>query len=255
MAREKEKFVRNVFERIAPHYDRMNTLISFGQHKRWRRFTMQKMKVQPTHRVLDVCCGTGDWALALAQQAVEGQVIGLDFSPKMLAVAREKMRKAGLLERVQLVEGNAMTLPYADHSFDCATIGFALRNVPDLVQVLREMNRVVKPGGQVVSLELSKPHNRLFRSLYYLYFHHLLPLMGKWFAGSYEQYKWLPESLIRFPDYERLKEIMLQEVGFQRVEVYPLTGGITAVHIGYKKEKGVDDHVEEVTNHIGNDKI
>ncbi|MFC7442132.1 demethylmenaquinone methyltransferase [Laceyella putida] len=231
---DKATFVLQVFESIAKDYDRMNTLLSFYQHKRWRKFTMKKMAVKPGDTAIDVCCGTGDWAIALAEASHTGRVVGLDFSANMLQVAQAKLSEKGLEQRVELVEGNAMQLPFPDHSFDHATIGFALRNVPDLVQVLKEMKRVVKPGGQIVSLELSKPTWPPFRAVYFLYFERILPWLGKLFANRYEQYRWLPESLIHFPDYMELARIMREEVGLIDVEVYPLTGGITALHIGRK---------------------
>lgn len=233
-AENKAKFVHGVFESIAKDYDRMNTLLSFGRHKAWRRFTMKKMNVQPGDTAIDVCCGTCDWTISLAQASRSGKIVGLDFSQNMLSIGEQKIDQLHLTEQIELVQGNAMQLPYPDNSFDHATIGFALRNVPDFVQVLTEMKRVVKPGGQVVSLELSKPTWPLFRSIYYLYFQRILPKLGKLFANRYEQYRWLPESLISFPDYKELEQIMKEEVGFDQVEVYPLTGGITALHIGRK---------------------
>lgn len=233
-AETKAKFVHNVFESIAKDYDRMNTLLSFRRHKAWRKFAMKKMNVQPGDTAIDVCCGTCDWAISLAEASGTGKVVGLDFSRNMLSVGEEKLKQKGLLHQVELVEGDAMELPFPDNTFDHATIGFALRNVPDPVQVLREMKRVVKPGGQVVSLELSKPTWPPFRFVYYLYFERILPRLGKWFAGRYEQYRWLPESLVTFPDYKELARIMEEEAGLCEVEVYPLTGGITAVHIGRK---------------------
>lgn len=233
-AENKAKFVHGVFESIAKDYDRMNTLLSFGRHKAWRRFTMKKMNVQPGDTAIDVCCGTCDWTISLAQASRSGKIVGLDFSQNMLSIGEQKIDQLHLTEQIELVQGNAMQLPYPDNSFDYATIGFALRNVPDFVQVLTEMKRVVKPGGQVVSLELSKPTWPLFRSIYYLYFQRILPKLGKLFANRYEQYRWLPESLISFPDYKELEQIMKEEVGFDQVEVYPLTGGITALHIGRK---------------------
>ncbi|SFJ57922.1 demethylmenaquinone methyltransferase [Thermoflavimicrobium dichotomicum] len=231
---EKARFVHQVFESIAKDYDRMNTLLSFRRHKAWRKFAMKKMAVKPGDTAIDVCCGTCDWAISLAEASQTGKVVGLDFSANMLAVGREKIKKMGLDPQIELVQGDAMQLPFPDNTFDHATIGFALRNVPDLVQVLKEMKRVVKPGGQVVSLELSKPTWPVFRQLYFFYFEKLLPWLGKLFANRYEQYRWLPESLVKFPDYKELARIMKEEVGLEEVEVYPLTGGITALHIGRK---------------------
>lgn len=231
----KEQFVHQVFESIAPQYDRMNTILSFRRHKAWRRFAMKKMRVQPGDEALDVCCGTADWAISFARASGDGRVVGLDFSEKMLAYGEQKVASAGLNEQVTLVQGNAMALPYADNSFDYATIGFALRNVPDIKQVLKEMTRVVKPGGKVVSLELSKPTWPPFRAVYYFYFQKILPFLGKLFANRYEQYRWLPESLVQFPDYNELAQIF-RECGLSHVETYPLTAGIAALHIGVKED-------------------
>lgn len=239
----KEKFVHQVFESIAPKYDRMNTLLSFRRHKAWRRFAMKKMNVQPGSDVIDVCCGTADWAISLAHASGSGRIVGLDFSDQMLAYGKAKVKDVGLSEQVTLVQGNAMQLPYPDHSFDQATIGFGLRNVPDIHQVLTEMTRVVKPGGQVVSLELSKPTWPPFRAVYYFYFQKILPLLGKLFANRYEQYRWLPESLIQFPDYNELAHIF-RDCGLIKVRAYPLTAGIAALHIGVKEDPSLLEKME-----------
>lgn len=229
----KEEYVHSVFENIAPKYDFMNDLTSFRFHKLWRRKTMKKLQIKPGQSAIDVCCGTGDWTIDLAKDSNSGQIVGLDFSTNMLELARDKLDRAGQQE-VDLVEGNAMDLPFADNQFDYATIGFALRNVPDIKQVLAEMTRVVKPGGKVVSLELSQPTMPIFRQFYYFYFKKILPLLGKIFANSYEQYAWLPTSLTNFPNRKNLAKIFA-EVGLVNVEDYPLTGGIAAIHIGEKK--------------------
>ncbi|MFD1427767.1 demethylmenaquinone methyltransferase/2-methoxy-6-polyprenyl-1,4-benzoquinol methylase [Kroppenstedtia sanguinis] len=231
----KSQFVHQVFESIAKDYDRMNTLLSFRRHKSWRKFAMKKMRVNPHETAVDVCCGTCDWTIALAEASQGGKVVGLDFSQNMLQVGERKVSDRNLKTQVELLHGDAMDLPLEDGQFDHATIGFALRNVPDFRQVIREMARVVKPGGQVVSLELSKPAWPPFRFVYYFYFQRILPLLGKLFANRYEQYKWLPESLMEFPDYRELAQIMEEEGCFERVEVYPLTGGIAALHIGRVK--------------------
>ncbi|MEX2460824.1 MAG: demethylmenaquinone methyltransferase [Paenibacillaceae bacterium] len=231
--KSKEEFVHSVFESIAPKYDLMNNILSFRQHKYWRRFTMKKMNVQEGQTAIDLCCGTCDWTISLAQKSKSGSIIGLDFSQNMLDYGAIKLKELDLEHQVSLVQGNAMKLPYPDDSFDYATIGFGLRNVPDLEQVLREMQRVVKPGGSVVSLELSKPTWQPFKSLYYFYFQKVLPLLGKLIVKRYEQYKWLPESLIHFPDHKQLAEIF-RKTGLTAVEAYPLTGGIAALHIGVK---------------------
>ncbi|MEI7024554.1 demethylmenaquinone methyltransferase [Paenibacillus sp. y28] len=236
-ATQKEKFVHGVFESIAHKYDLMNDVLSFRRHKAWRKFTMSKMNVRPGSTALDVCCGTCDWAISMGQASKTGRVVGLDFSRNMLDFGQYKIDKLGMETQLELIQGNAMQLPFEDNTFDYATIGFALRNVPDIEQVLSEMQRVVKPGGLVVSLELSKPTWQPFKSLYYFYFNHILPLVGRLMAKRYEQYKWLPQSLVNFPDHKQLAEIF-RRTGLAEVEAYPLTGGIAALHIGKKTQPG-----------------
>ncbi|WP_322905568.1 demethylmenaquinone methyltransferase [Paenibacillus campi] len=237
-AKPKEQFVQSVFESIAPKYDMMNDLLSFRMHKTWRKFTMQKMNVQPGDSALDVCCGTCDWTISIAEASKTGSIYGLDFSPNMLSVGQTKIDRDGWQDNITLTQGNAMDLPFEDNTFDYATIGFGLRNVPDLEKTLREMQRVVKPGGMVVCLELSKPTWQPFKGIYYFYFQNLLPLMGKMVAKSYEQYKWLPDSLIAFPGREELAAVF-RRIGLEQVQAYPLTGGIAALHIGSKEKQHV----------------
>nr|WP_127567354.1 MULTISPECIES: demethylmenaquinone methyltransferase [Paenibacillus] len=229
----KETKVHSVFQKIAPVYDVMNTVISFGRHKSWRRATMKKMNVQPGDTAIDLCCGTCDWTIAIARASETGRVVGLDFSPNMLDVGREKVMKAALDRQIDLVQGNAMNLPFPDNTFDFATIGFGLRNVPDYTRVLQEMQRVVKPGGQVVCLEMSKPTWQPFKSIFYFYFERVLPLVGRIAAKSYEQYKWLPESLKAFPGRDELAQ-MYRDIGLQNVQAIPFAGGVAALHIGTK---------------------
>ncbi|MFS1512342.1 demethylmenaquinone methyltransferase [Chengkuizengella sp. SCS-71B] len=229
----KKEFVHSVFENIAPKYDVMNDIISFRRHKAWRKFTMKKMNMQPGETAIDLCCGTCDWTISMAEESKTGKVVGLDFSLNMLEIGKKKVKSSGLDDQIDLVHGDAMELPFEDNSFDYATIGLALRNVPDLRQVLKEMRRVVKPGGQVYCLELSKPTWQPFKSIYYFYFNRILPLIGKIVVKKYEQYKWLPESLVTFPDHKELAGIF-KEIGLNEVEAYPLTGGIAALHIGKK---------------------
>jgi demethylmenaquinone methyltransferase/2-methoxy-6-polyprenyl-1,4-benzoquinol methylase len=232
-ADSKQKHVHAVFESIAPKYDMMNDILSFRRHKAWRKFTMRKMEVQHGQSSLDLCCGTCDWTVALARASGKGNTVGLDFSRNMLDIGQAKIDKLGLGNQITLVHGNAMELPFPDHTFDFVTIGFGLRNVPDIVKVLKEMKRVVKPGGKIVCLELSKPIWQPFKGIYYFYFEKLLPLMGKWFVKSYEQYRWLPQSLASFPDLQTLAELF-RSVGMRNVKAYPLTGGVAALHIATK---------------------
>jgi demethylmenaquinone methyltransferase/2-methoxy-6-polyprenyl-1,4-benzoquinol methylase len=229
----KQTHVHAVFESIAPKYDMMNDILSFRRHKAWRSFTMRKMEVKQGQTSLDLCCGTCDWTIALAKASDNGQTIGLDFSRNMLDIGQAKIDKLGLGDQIKIVQGNAMELPFPDNSFDFVTIGFGLRNVPDIMKTLKEMKRVAKPGGKIVCLELSKPTWQPFKGIYYFYFEKLLPLMGKWFVKRYEQYRWLPESLASFPDLQALAELF-RDVGLRNVKAYPLTGGVAALHIGMK---------------------
>lgn len=232
-AESKQRKVHAVFENIAPKYDFMNSVISFRRHKAWRKYTMRKMNVQPGQTSLDLCCGTCDWTIALAKASGTGKTIGLDFSRNMLDVGQAKVDKEGLGDQISLVQGNAMALPFEDDSFDFVTIGFGLRNVPDYEQVLREMRRVVKPGGKVVCLELSKPTWQPFKGIYYLYFEKLMPWISKVLVKKYEQYSWLPESLTTFPDMRALAD-MFRGVGLREVKARPFFGGVAALHIGTK---------------------
>ncbi|ASJ53420.1 demethylmenaquinone methyltransferase [Brevibacillus formosus] len=231
---EKAEFVHSVFESIANDYDKMNNVISFGSHIAWRNYTMKQMNIQPGHTALDVACGTADWTIALAKAVgKEGSVVGLDFSQNMLDVGAYKVANAGVGNNVKLVNADAMNLPYEDHTFDFVTIGFALRNVPDIQQVLNEMARVVKPGGKVVSLEVSKPPFIPYRKLFYLYFYKILPFIAKLTVNKYEEYAWLPQSLTNFPDSRELAS-MFQKAGLDPVQVKLFMGGVSALHIGTK---------------------
>ncbi|WP_400242015.1 demethylmenaquinone methyltransferase [Niallia sp. JL1B1071] len=227
----KEEKVHNVFEKIYGNYDKMNSLISFQQHKLWRKDTMKRMNVLKGSACLDVCCGTADWTISLAEQVgPNGEVIGLDFSENMLSIGKQKTAE---YKNIQLIHGNAMELPFADNHFDFVTIGFGLRNVPDYLTVLKEMRRVVKPGGMVVCLETSQPTMPIFRQGYYMYFRYIMPLFGKLFAKSYKEYSWLQESARDFPGTKELAT-MFEEAGLKRVGYKPYFGGVAAVHFGYK---------------------
>lgn len=236
MQQSKEQRVHHVFEKIYENYDKMNSVISFQQHVRWRKDTMKRMNVKVGSKALDVCCGTADWTIALANSVgAKGEVYGLDFSENMLKIGQKKVKELGL-EQVELIHGNAMELPFEDNSFDYVTIGFGLRNVPDYMQVLKEMNRVLKPGGMAVCLETSQPTMFGFKQLYYFYFRFIMPTFGKIFAKSYEEYSWLQESARDFPGMKQLAS-MFESAGFKKVFFKPYSGGVAAVHIGYKNSE------------------
>lgn len=231
----KEERVHKVFENIYGSYDKMNSIISFQQHKKWRKDVMKKMAVDKGKKALDLCCGTGDWTISLAREVgAQGEVYGLDFSKNMLEIAKDKVDQLQL-NQVTLLHGNAMELPFEDNTFDYVTIGFGLRNVPDYMQVLKEMQRVLKPGGLAACLETSQPTMMGYRQLYYLYFQFIMPLIGKVFAKSYKEYSWLQESARNFPGFEELAN-MFVEAGFVEVKYKPYSGGAAAAHIGFKEK-------------------
>lgn len=231
--KNKEEYVHDIFSSIAHRYDLLNTTLSFNRDKYWRRFAVSKTGLKEKGSAIDVCCGTGMLTMELAKIAgTEGRVVGLDFCEKMLSKAVDNNNKKGF-NNIELVKGNAIDLPFEDNTFDCATIGFALRNVPDLDKTISEMIRVVKPGGKVVSLELSKPSTPVFKQLYYLYFNHMVPLLGKFGVGKDGPYSYLPNSVKIFPHQKEIKKLFSQ-LGLKNVIYYELTGGIVSVHVGQK---------------------
>jgi demethylmenaquinone methyltransferase / 2-methoxy-6-polyprenyl-1,4-benzoquinol methylase len=231
----KEERVHSVFEKISDQYDYMNDLISFKQHNRWRDDTMKRISVQRGDRCLDVCCGTGEWTFALAEAAGEdGFVTGLDFSENMLKVGKEKLKRRPL-PQVDFIHGNALSLPFEDNSFDIVTIGFGLRNVPDYLGALKEMSRVVKPGGKVVCLETSHPTVPVFKQVFKFYFTYIMPIFGKIFAKSYQEYSWLQESTEAFLTKEELKGLF-EKAGLNDIEVKSYAMGAAAMHAGKKPQ-------------------
>jgi demethylmenaquinone methyltransferase/2-methoxy-6-polyprenyl-1,4-benzoquinol methylase len=230
--KSKEEYVHEIFSTIAERYDPLNSLLSFGQDKFWRQFAIRQTGLKTGGSGLDVCCGTGMFAIEQAKVVgLQGKVVGLDFCESMLAVARKNITKTPYVDVIELVSGNAINLPFAKGTFDCATIGFALRNVPDIPKTIAEMARVVRPGGKVVSLELSKPTAPVFKHLYFLYFNYLLPVIGRLGAGINGPYRYLPDSLKDFPGLEEIKEIF-NLVGLKDVYYSMLTGGVVSVHVG-----------------------
>ena len=213
--------VRRMFDRIAPVYDAMNRVMTAGLDQRWRRKTVGEA-VQPGDRVLDACCGTGDLAVA-ARAAGAGRVVGVDFSERMLERAR---RKAPELEWVQ---ADVLTLPFEDASFDSVVVGFGVRNVEDLEAGLRELRRVLRPGGRLGILEITRPRG-LLAPFYRLWFDRIVPLLGRLLPGG-DAYTYLPASVRRFPGPEELAEL-LGACGFACVQFRLFAGGIVALHVG-----------------------
>lgn len=220
--------IKAMFDAIAETYDRLNSLMSVGLHHKWRELGVLLALLHTGDSALDVCCGTGDFAFAL-RRAVgrEGRVVGLDFSEAMLDVAREKCGRNQLW--VDFVQGDLLALPFADGEFDACTVGFGIRNVPDVVRAFSEMRRVCRRGGRVVCLEITQPRIIGFRQFYGLWFDRIVPWLGRVVAGSSEAYTYLPASVRRFPDPERLRELM-RESGLVNPRYEILAGGIIALH-------------------------
>jgi len=219
-----------MFSGIARRYDLLNHLLSGNIDKRWRRKTARALESSLVEgaRVLDVACGTGDLSLVLAE-AGSARVIGLDFCRPMLEIARRKADDGS--RGIPFVEGDALRLPFADETFDAATIAFGLRNLAGVGEGLRELRRILKPGGRLAVLEFSSPVAPGFRALFRFYFTRVLPRIGGLVSGSRGAYEYLPDSVTRFPDQKRLAELMRAE-GFEGVEYSNLTGGIAALHTG-----------------------
>jgi len=231
---EKSRRVRGVFDSVAGNYDLMNDLMSAGTHRLWKRFTLALANLRPGQRALDVAGGTGDLALGLARQVGErGLVILSDLNAAMLTRGRDRLLDAGFTGNVACVQADAERLPFADRSFDCVTIGFGLRNVTDKGAALAAMRRVLRPGGQLLVLEFSQPRLPGLKPLYDAYSFRVLPWLGRLVAHDETSYRYLAESIRMHPDQETLLK-MLNEAGLEGCRYHNLSGGIVAVHRGYR---------------------
>lgn len=231
---QKERYVRDMFNGIAGRYDMMNKLMSFGMDQSWRRYAIQRARIRPGMKVFDACCGTAELTMEIAKSVgATGQVTGLDFSEQMLAVGEAKVQGSEFRSRVRLVQGNVMELPFADDTFDAVTVGWGLRNVPDMDRTLQEMLRVLKPGGWAVSIDMAKPTAPFFKQAYWLYFDWLVPLMGKITAGRKSAYQYLHDSSRAFDSQEQLTARFARN-GFMQTGFHNLMGGVVAVVEGQK---------------------
>lgn len=231
---QKVAMVADVFHSVAAKYDIMNDVMSMGIHRLWKRFTIDCSGVRPGQQVLDLAGGTGDiTALFSKRVGPTGKVVLADINESMLNVGRDKLRDLGLVTNIEFVQANAEALPFADNSFDIVSIGFGLRNVTDKDAALRSIFRVLKPGGRLLVLEFSKPQSEVLSKAYDLYSFRILPFMGQLIANDKESYQYLAESIRMHPDQETLKQ-MMQDAGFAEVSYHNLTGGIVALHRGYK---------------------
>ncbi len=232
--RDKAGRVRAVFDSVAGNYDLMNDLMSGGVHRLWKHFTLSLTGLRPGQRALDVAGGTGDLSIGLARQVGRsGWVVLTDINAAMLAHGRDRLIDAGLVGNVGYAQANAESLPFADGSFDCITIGFGLRNVTDKAAALASMRRALRPGGQLLILEFSHPTAPGLKTLYDAYSFRVLPLLGKLVAGDEASYRYLAESIRMHPDQETLLA-MMEAAGLEGCRYHNLSGGIVAVHRGYR---------------------
>jgi demethylmenaquinone methyltransferase/2-methoxy-6-polyprenyl-1,4-benzoquinol methylase len=229
---ERAAHVRAMFGRIAPHYDFMNTLMSGGRDQAWRRLAIHEAALQPGARLLDVATGTGDLALEAVRQAGNILVVGADFTPEMMKLARAKPGA----NRVRWMGADALHLPFPDNAFDVVTSGFMMRNVVDIAGAFAEQRRVTRPGGRVVCLEISHTPIPVFKQLFQFYFYRLVPILGGLISKYAEAYTYLPNSLTNFYAADDLAQVM-RSAGLQQVRYRRLLLGTVAIHIGQTGDK------------------
>ena len=230
---QKTEKVKEVFDSVATNYDLMNDMMSIGVHRLWKRYMLTKTGLKLGMKALDVAGGTGDIAALLREQVGEsGLVVMTDINESMLEEGRSRLLDRGKLKNIEVMQADAENLPFEENHFDCVTIAFGLRNVTVKENALKSMHRVLKPGGKMVILEFSKP-NEMLSPIYDLYSFNILPTLGEWVANDRESYQYLAESIRVHPDQKKLKQMILS-AGFDRAEFQNLTGGIVALHIGYK---------------------
>jgi demethylmenaquinone methyltransferase / 2-methoxy-6-polyprenyl-1,4-benzoquinol methylase len=221
-----------MFDRVAGRYDALNSVMTAGLHHRWRERAADRAELAPGDSALDVCCGTGDLALELANRvAPSGHVVGCDFSEPMLDLAREKAGQRHA-DGVRFEWADALSLPYDAGRFDAVTVGFGVRNLANLERGLGEMTRVLRPGGRLVVLEITQPTRPPLSTFYSLWFDRIVPLLGS-FSSDSEAYSYLPESVRSFPAPSRLAELM-DGAGLKRIRWTVLAGGIIAIHSGVR---------------------
>ena len=232
---EKASRVRGVFDSVASKYDVMNDLMSMGVHRLWKKQAIELSGAREGWEVLDLAGGTGDLSLQFAKiVGSKGRVVLSDINQSMLHNGRERLVNEGVLGNVEDGQINAEQIPFPDNSFDCITISFGLRNVTDKDKALRAIYKALKPGGRLLVLEFSKPTNEKFRSVYDFYSFNILPVIGKVVANDEESYRYLAESIRMHPDQETLRG-MMDEAGFNRTEYFNMTGGVVALHRGFKQ--------------------
>jgi demethylmenaquinone methyltransferase/2-methoxy-6-polyprenyl-1,4-benzoquinol methylase len=228
--------VREIFTTVPAYYDFLNRLLSLRRDVAWRRFAVRKMRFFSTFRLLDVATGTADLAIDAARRHPDVHVTGLDFVREMLAPGRQKIAIRGLADRIRLLQADAMALPFPDGSFDAVGIAFGIRNMPDRLLALREMRRVLVPGGRIFVIEMNFPRNRFSRRFFDLYLKRLLPAIARLFSGNTAAYRYLTDSILHFPAPQAFLG-MMAEAGFRDLKRHSLTFGITCLYVGRNEEQ------------------
>lgn len=227
-------FIRKMFDRIAPHYDALNRLLSARQDVRWRRELASRLDLKPTERILDVACGTGDVALEINRLGGGTlRVVGVDFAVGMLRLARSKIHASRSDGAIALAAADALALPFAPESFDAVTIAFGIRNISNKAAALDSFHSRLKPGGRLAVLELTTPQSGVLRALYLFYFKRLLPLVGRFVSRHKFAYTYLPDSVAHFPSPENFAA-MIRQAGFTNIRYRQLTGGVATLFLARK---------------------
>lgn len=229
---KKQRYVNRMFEIIAPRYDLITSLLSYGMDQGWKRKLMEMLNPNGNERALDLACGTGDLTFALGDRLTTGEAFGLDITQGMLTIAEQKRREKNA-NNVFFHRADIMSMPFEDASFDCVTCGYALRNVPDVELALVEINRVLKPGGRFYSLDFAHPDSRIYRWLYLQYLIAVGSTIGIILHGDPDIYRYIPESLKRYPGQHGVEEIMRRQ-GFIETGFCEFGGGIMAINYGAK---------------------
>lgn len=227
---ERVSAVKQIFNTITPHYDLLNRVMSGRRDVTWRRSAVSKVPVA-AKRLLDVATGTGDLAMDIVRHRTDIHVFGVDFVEKMIQRAKAKTVKAHLSQRISFVAGDAMALPFDDNEFDCATVAFGIRNMPDRLKAVKEMARVVKPGGKIICLEMTFPRNLRLRRFFKWYLNNVIPVLGGIISRNFQAYRYLPDSIQDFLHPDDLSKLFRQ-AGLTSLSEYPLTFGLTYVHEG-----------------------
>jgi len=231
---EKGEKIQQMFGTIAPRYDFLNRMLSFGIDRRWRKKAVRLLKYREGARILDVATGTGDVALEIARSTPPSvKITGADFCREMVDLGQIKVARSPYAGRIDFKVAPCEDLPFPNETFDSITIAFGIRNVVDRKLGLAEMWRVLRPGGRMIILEFSTPRSQLFRQIYYFYFRRLLPVIGGLFS-KFDAYKYLPDSVLEFPSHEEFAA-MIAEAGFHSVHIRELTFGIASIYVGDKE--------------------